>query len=258
MQMLQGKKGVIFGVANKRSIAWAIAESLSREGAELAITYQGDRVKENVDSLSKSLSNCTPLPCDVTNDTDVRNIFSSLSKKWGKLDFLIHSVAFAQAEDLQGEYIKTGADGFQQALMVSAYSLTRLTREARGLLEKSEGGGSVITLSYLGGEKAIPNYNVMGVAKAALENSVRYLANDLGPSNIRVNAISAGPLSTLAARGIKGFTDLLKHHREKAPMRRNTEPAEVGDTALFLASHLSRGITGEVVHVDGGFNILGV
>lgn len=187
MGILQGKKGVVFGVANKRSIAWAIAESLEGEGAQIAVTFQGERVKEGVESLSASLKHCIPLECDVSQAQDVRRVFDVLAKKWGKLDFLIHSIAFAQSEDLQGEFIKTSHDGFRQALMISAYSLTHVAREGRSLLEKADNGGSIVTLSYLGGERAIPNYNVMGVAKAALENSVRYLANDLGPSNIRVH-----------------------------------------------------------------------
>jgi enoyl-[acyl-carrier protein] reductase I len=254
-KLLEGKKGLILGVANKRSIAWAIAQSASREGAELAFTYQGERLKENVESLAATLPNSLILPCDVTQETQVDAVVNTLDEKWGGIDFLAHCVAYAKAEDLEGSFVKTKKDGFDTALGVSAYSLTLLTQKAAPLMEK-KGGGSIVTLTYLGGERVAPGYNVMGVAKAALEASVKYLASDLGSKNIRVNAISSGPISTLAARGISGFTDILKFARERAPLKRNTEPEEVGDTALFLFSHLSRGITGEVIYVDCGYNIL--
>lgn len=254
-RLMEGKKGLILGVANKRSIAWAIASSLAREGAELAFTYQGDRLKENVDELAGTLKDSLVLPCDVTNETEVSDVFTKIARAWGGLDFLIHAVAYAKAEDLEGDYVKTSKEGFDTALGVSAYSLTLVTQKAVPLFEK-RGGGSVITLTYLGGDRVAPRYNVMGVAKAALQASVRYLANDLGPKNIRVNAISAGPVNTLAARGIAGFTEILKVAREKAPLRRNTEAAEVGDTGLFLCSDWSRGITGQVIYVDSGFSIL--
>ncbi len=254
-RLMEGKKGLVFGVANKRSIAWAIASSLAREGAELAFTYQGERLKENVDELVGTLKNSLVLPCDVSDENQVKDVFKKIDSAWGGLDFLVHAVAYAKAEDLEGDYVKTSKDGFDTALGVSAYSLTLVSNHALPLLEK-KGGGSILTLTYLGGDRVAPRYNVMGVAKAALQASVRYLANDLGPKNIRVNAISAGPINTLAARGIAGFTEILKVAREKAPLRRNTEAAEVGDTALFLCSELSRGITGQVIFVDSGFSIL--
>ena len=255
-KLLEGKKGLILGVANKRSIAWAIAQSASREGAELAFTYQGERLKENVEELAKTLPNSIILPCDVMDEAQVNAVAGKLDQAWGGLDFVAHCIAYAKAEDLEGGYTKTSKEGFDTALGVSAYSLTRVSQKFAPLMEK-RGGGSIITLTYLGGERVAPGYNVMGIAKAALETSVKYLAYDLGQKNIRVNAISAGPINTLAARGITGFSDILKVAREKAPLKRNTEPEEVGDTALFLFSALSRGITGEVIFVDCGYNILG-
>lgn len=252
---MEGKKGIIFGVANKRSIAWAIAKSVSREGAQLAFTYQGERLEENVRELAGTLPNSLVLPCDVMQENQVEDVFKKLDEAWGGLDFMVHCVAFANAEDLEAEYVKTKKSGFDTALGVSAYSLTLLSQKAQPLMEK-KGGGSIVTLTYLGGERVAPRYNVMGIAKAALEASVKYLANDLGPKNIRVNAISAGPINTLAARGIAGFADILKVCREKSPLRRNTEPEEVGDTAMFLLGPLGRGITGEVIFVDCGYNIL--
>ncbi len=254
-QLMEGKKGLIFGVANKRSIAWAIARSVAREGAELAFTYQGERLEENVRELAGTLPGSLVLPCDVMQEAQVDEVYRKIDESWGGLDFLVHCVAFANAEDLEGDYVKTKKSGFDAALGVSAYSLTLLSQKAMPLMEK-KGGGSIVTLTYLGGERVAPRYNVMGVAKAALEASVKYLANDLGPKNIRVNAISSGPINTLAARGISGFTEILKICREKSPLRRNTEPEEVGDTALFLLGHLGRGITGEVIFVDCGYNIL--
>lgn len=253
--LLEGKRGLILGVANKRSIAWSIAKSTSDAGAKLAFTYQGERLEENVRALAEPLPGSLVLPCDVTDEAQVDAVMAKISAEWGALDFLVHCVAYAKADDLGGTYVKTRKDGFDLALGVSAYSLTLLTQKAQPLLEKA-GGGSVVTLSYLGGERVMPGYNVMGVAKAALECSIKYLATDLGPLNIRVNAISAGPINTLAARGITGFTEMLRMAREKTPLRRNTEPEEVGDTALFLVSHLSRGITGEVIHVDCGYNTI--
>ncbi len=253
--LLEGKKGLILGVANKRSIAWSIAKSAAAQGAKLAFTYQGDRLKENVEELANTIPDSIILPCDVTVESQVEDVFAKLDAAWGGLDFIAHCVAYAKAEDLQGGYAKTSKEGFDTALGVSAYSLTLVAQKAVPLFEKS-GGGSIVTLSYLGGERVAPGYNVMGVAKAALEMSVKYLAFDLGQKNIRVNAISAGPINTLAARGIAGLQDMLKIVREKAPLRRNTEPEEVGDTALFLVSSLSRGITGEILYVDNGYNIL--
>ncbi len=254
-KLLEGKKGLILGVANKRSIAWAIARSLSREGAELAFTYQGERLEENVRELAGTLPNSMVLPCDVMKENEVDAVAAKLDVSWGGLDFMAHCVAYAKAEDLEGNYLKTKKDGFDVALGVSAYSLTLLSQKMAPLMEK-KGAGSILTMTYLGGERVAPGYNVMGVAKAALQASVLYLAYDLGPKNIRVNAISAGPINTLAARGISGFSEILKVAREKSPLRRNTEAEEVGDTALFLCSSLSRGITGEVLFVDSGYHTL--
>lgn len=256
-RLLEGKKGLILGVANKRSIAWAIAQSAAREGAALAFTFQGERLEPNVRELAGTLEGSLVLPCDVTQESQVDEVFKKIDEVWGGLDFMAHCVAYAKAEDLDGAYLKVKKEGFETALGVSAYSLTLLAQKAAPLMEK-RGGGSILTLTYLGGERVAPGYNIMGVAKAALESSVRYLAYDLGPKNIRVNAVSAGPINTLAARGISGFTDILKVAREKAPLKRNTEPEEVGDTALFLFSRLSRGITGEVIFVDCGYNILAI
>jgi enoyl-[acyl-carrier protein] reductase I len=257
MKLLDGKTGLVVGVANKRSIAWAIAQALAGAGMRLAFTYQGERLRENVQELAATLPGALLYPCDVTSDAEIGAVFTALSHEFGALDTLVHSVAFAQKEDLEGEFVATSRDGFKLAHDISAYSLVALARAARPLLEKS-GQASVIAMTYYGSEKVAGNYNVMGVAKAALEASVRYLAADLGPRGIRVNAISAGPVNTLAARGIKGFTSILQHHAEKAPLRRNVELREVGDTALFLASRLSSGITGEVIFVDGGYHIMAV
>jgi enoyl-[acyl-carrier protein] reductase I len=258
MALLEGRTGIIFGVANKRSIAWAIAQALAREGMRLAFTYQGDRLKETVEELAGTLEGTSLiLPCDVTKDEDIDNVFATLSEKFGKVDGLVHSVAFAPREDLENDFVKTSREGFKLAHDISAYSLVALTRAAMPLMEKSN-GGSVLALTYHGAVKAVEGYNVMGVAKASLEASVRYLAANLGPKNIRVNAISAGPVNTLAARGIKGFTSMLHHHAEKAPLRRNVELEEIGNAALFLVSGMASGITGEVMYVDCGYNIMGL
>ena len=259
--LLAGKTGLIFGVAHKTSIAWAIAQALSKAGMKLAFTYQGERLEKNVRELVDTLpeeqrAEALILPCDVTKDEEIDAVYASVAREYGQLDTLVHCVAFAQKEDLAGSFVDTSRNGYQIAQDISSYSLTALTRGAVPLMEKS-GGGSVITLTYLGGERVVQNYNVMGVAKAALEMSVRYLAADLGSKNIRVNAISAGPIKTLAARGISGFSSILDKMEELTPMRRNVEAAEVGDTALYLASSLSRGVTGEVIHVDAGFHIMG-
>lgn len=255
--LLKGKTGLILGVANKWSIAWAIAQALSAAGMRLAFTYQGERLQKNVTALTESMPDALLYPCDVTDENQVKELFNNLSQDFGDgLDCLIHSVAFAKKEELGGEFVNTSRDGYLLAQEISAYSLTAVCREALPLMEK-RGGGSVVTLTYYGGEKVVPNYNVMGVAKAALEMSVRYLAEDLGPRNIRVNAISAGPIKTLAASGVSGFSQITDAMKEKAPMRRNIDAAEVADTALFLASHLSRGITGEVIHVDAGYHVKG-
>jgi enoyl-[acyl-carrier protein] reductase I len=257
MALLEGKTGIIFGVANKRSIAWAIAQALAREGMRLAFTYQGERLKESVEALATTMADALLLPCDVTSDAEIDAVFAEVDAKFGRLDALVHSVAFAPREDLEGDFHKTSREGYKTAHDISAYSLVGLTRAAIPLFEKS-GGGAVLAMSYYGAVKAIEGYNVMGVAKASLEASVRYLAANLGPKNIRVNAISAGPVNTLAARGIKGFTGMLKHYADKAPLRRNVELEEIGSSALFLLSPMSSAITGEVMYVDCGYNIVGL
>jgi enoyl-[acyl-carrier protein] reductase I len=252
--LLQGKTALIVGVANKRSIAWGIAEAFHREGARLAFNYQGERLKENVEGLAAGIPGSVVFPCDVTQDAEIDALFANVRSAFGRLDILVHCVAFAKKEDLEGAFSTTSRDGFGMALDISAYSLTALAQRAAPLME---GGGAIVALTYLGAERVVPKYNVMGVAKAALESSIRYLAYDLGSKNIRVNGISAGPINTLAARGIAGFTSILQHVRERSPLPRNTEPAEVGDTAVFLCSDMGRGITGEVIYVDNGFHIMG-
>lgn len=257
MGLLDGKTGIVFGVANKRSIAWAIAQALSREGMRLAFTYQGERLKDGVESLANTLPDSLILPCDVTNDQEIDSVYQSVDEAFGRLDALVHSVAFAPREDLEGEFVNTSREGFKTAHDISAYSLVALTRAALPLFDKS-GGGSVVALTYYGAEKAVEGYNVMGVAKASLEACVRYLAANLGRRSVRVNAISAGPVQTLAARGIKGFGTMFHHYEEKAPMRRNIELEEVGKAALFLLSPMSTAITGEIMHVDCGYNVIGM
>jgi enoyl-[acyl-carrier protein] reductase I len=257
MGLLDGKLGVVFGVANKRSIAWAIAQALAAAGMRLAFACQGERLRENVEPLAATLPGSVVHLCDVTEDAQIEAVFEAVRRDFGGLDTLVHSIAFAQREDLEGDFLDTSREGFRLAHDVSAYSLVALTRAAAPLLEQS-GQGSVIAMSYLGSERVATGYNVMGVAKASLESAVRYLAANLGPRGIRVNAISAGPVNTLAARGIRGFTGMLKHHAEVAPLRRNVELREVGDTALFLASRMASGITGEVLFVDCGYHIMAV
>ena len=252
--LLEGKKGLIIGVANKHSIAWAIAQAAAREGAELLFSYQNERLRENVEELVQTLPGASACVCDVGDDSQIDAMMKQVAQKLGRVDFLIHSLAFAPREELTGEFVNTTRQGFATALDVSAYSLIAVTRAAVPLMTE---GGSVVTLTYLGSERVVPHYNVMGVAKAALEATVRYLAHDLGPKNIRVNAVSAGPIKTLAARGVSGISKMVNHHRSFAPLRRATEQGEVGDTALFLVSPLGRGITGEVIYVDGGYHILG-
>ena len=254
--LLEGKKGLILGIANKRSIAWGIAQSVSREGARLAVTYQGERLKENVEELAQNLKDPVILPCDVAKDEDLDALAASVKDAFGGLDFVVHAVAYALREELDGEFVDTSREGYRIAQDISSYSLTALAKRMVPLMEGR--GGSIVTLSYLGGERVVPHYNVMGVAKAALEMSVRYLASDLGPKGIRVNAISAGPIKTLAASGVHGISKMLEYHRTHAPLRKNTEQEEVGDAALFLISGLSRGITGDVIHVDGGFHVMGM
>ena len=253
--LLEGKRGLVLGIANKRSIAWGIAQAAHREGARLAVTYQGERLLENVQELSQQLRDPLILPCDVSKDEDLKALAESVRNEFGTLDFVVHAVAFALREELDGDFVNTSREGYRIAQDISSYSLTALAREVVPLMPN---GGSIVTLSYLGGERVVPHYNVMGVAKAALEMSVRYLAADLGPKGIRVNAISAGPIKTLAASGVHGLSKMLEYHRTYAPMRRNTDQEEVGDTGLFLVSPLSRGVTGEVIHVDGGFHVIGM
>jgi enoyl-[acyl-carrier protein] reductase I len=251
---LEGRTAVVFGVANKRSIAWAIAQALQGAGARLAITYQNERLAQEAADLIKDLPNAEGFQCDVSHDGEVEQLFSKLKERYGKLDVLVHSIAFAPAEELKRPFVETTREGFRIAHDVSVYSLIALARAAAPLMTE---GGSIMTLTYYGAEKVVPNYNVMGVAKAALEATVRYLAWDLGKQKVRVNAISAGPIKTLAARGIAGLGDMLKGHMERAPLQRNVDPSEVGNAALFLASDLSTGVTGETIYVDCGYNIMG-
>ncbi|MGA2689678.1 MAG: enoyl-ACP reductase [Candidatus Korobacteraceae bacterium] len=252
---LQGRTAVVFGVANKRSIAWAIARQMQQAGAQLAITYQNERLKQEAADLIAELPNAQAFQCDVSRDEEIAQLFQQLKERYGKLNVLVHSIAYAPAEDLKGDFADTSRDGFRIALDTSAYSLVALARAARPLMTE---GGSIMTMTYYGSARVIPRYNVMGVAKAALEASVRYLAYDLGKNNIRVNAISAGPIKTLASRGISGFGDMLKEQAERAPLKRNVDVNEVATTAVFLASDAGSGITGETLYVDGGYNIMGV
>ena len=256
MSLLAGKIGLVFGVANKRSIAWAIAQAWHKAGATLAFTYQGERLKENVEELVSTFGPDTLLlPCDVTKDEDIAAVFAAVQQKFGKLHLLLHAVAFAPKEALEGRFVNTTRDAFKIAHDVSAYSLVALARGAAPLMTE---GGSIVAMSYYGAEKVIPHYNVMGVAKAALEASTRYLAYDLGTQNIRVNCISAGPVNTLAARGIAGFSAMLKHYEQHAPLKRNVLPDELGATGTFLASDGAAAITGQVIYVDCGYQIMGM
>ena len=252
-----GKTGLIVGIANKRSIAWAIAQATAGRGARLALTYQG-RFEENVQELSEGLANPPlVLRCDVSSDDEINGVFARLDQEFGGIDFVVHGAAFARKEELSEPFVNTSREGFRLALDISAYSLIALARAAAPLMEK-RGGGSIVTLSYLGSERVFPNYNVMGVAKAALEANVRYLAADLGPKNIRVNAVSAGPIRTISAMGISGFSSILGVYRDRAPLRRNVEAAEVGEAAAFLLSDAGKAISGEVLIVDGGFHVTGM
>jgi enoyl-[acyl-carrier protein] reductase I len=256
MSLLAGKLGIVFGVANKRSIAWAIAQAWHCAGAKLAFTYQGERLKENVGELAGTFGADTPiLPCDVTKDAEIANVFTTVGQKFGKLHLLLHSVAFAPREALEGTFVNTSREAFRTAHDVSAYSLVALAREAAPLMTE---GGSILAMTYYGSEKVIPHYNVMGVAKASLEASTRYLAYDLGPKKIRVNCISAGPVNTLAARGVSGFTEMLKHYEAHAPLKRNVLPDELGTAGVFLASDGATAITGQVIYVDCGYQIMGM
>jgi len=253
---LDGRVAVVFGVANKRSIAWSIAQGLHAAGAKLAITYQNERLEQEAKDLILSLPGAEAFMCDVSKDDDIARVFSQLKDRYGKLHVLVHSVAFAPAEELRGEFINTTREGFRIAHDVSVYSLIAVSRAAAPLMT-DEAGGSIMTMTYFGAEKVVPHYNVMAVAKAALECTVRYLASDLGPKKIRVNAISAGPIKTLAARGISGLSEMLKAHAERAPLKRNVDVHEVGSTGVFLASDASSGITGETIYVDCGYNVMG-
>jgi enoyl-[acyl-carrier protein] reductase I len=257
MSDLSGKTGLIVGIANKRSIAWAIAQAAQAAGARLAVTYQGERLEENVRELAQGLTDPLILPLDVTDDSQIANVFESVDRAFGGLDFLVHGAAYAPREELAAPFVQTTREGFRVSLDISAYSLVALARAALPLMER-RGGGSIVTLTYLGSQRIFQNYNVMGVAKAALEASVRYLAADLGPRNIRVNAISAGPIKTLAASGISGFSGILQVYRDRAPLRRTVEAAEVADAAMFLLGPAGRAVTAEVLMVDAGFHATGM
>lgn len=251
---LKGRTAIVFGVANKRSIAWAIAQKLNEAGARLLITYQNERLKLEAEDMIKELAGAEAYQCDVSQDAEIDRLFATLKEKHGKLDILVHSVAYAPPEALANNFVDTTREAFRVAHDVSVYSLIALSRAAAPLMTE---GGSILTLTYYGSTKVIPRYNVMGIAKAALEATVRYLAFELGRQNIRVNAISAGPIKTLAARGIKDLGEMLKSHEERAPLQRNIKTSEVGNTAVFLASDLASGITGEITYVDCGYNIMG-
>jgi enoyl-[acyl-carrier protein] reductase I len=257
MHDLTGKHGLIVGVANKRSIAWAIADAAAKAGARLAVTYQGDRLEGNVRELSAGLVEPLVMPCDVSSDDQIDAVFAGIDREFGGLDFVVHGAAFAPREELSAPFVQTSRGGFRTALDVSAYSLIALSRGAAPLMER-RGGGSILTLTYLGSKRVFQNYNVMGVAKAALEASVRYLAADLGPRNIRVNAISAGPIKTLAAAGIAGFSTILQVYRDRAPLRRTVETTEVADAALFLLSPAGSAVTAEILMVDAGYHATGM
>jgi enoyl-[acyl-carrier protein] reductase I len=256
MPVLSGKHALVVGVANKRSISWAITQALAREGARIALTYPSARLEENVRELAATLENPLILPCDVSSDEQIAELGRALDKEFDGLDILVHGAAFAKPEDLDAPFSQTSREGFRIALDVSAYSFVALAREVRPLMQR-RGGGSMLTLTYLGSERVFKNYNVMGVAKAALESAVRYLAAEFGPDSIRVNAISAGPIKTLAAMGISGFSSILGHYREHAPLRKNTETSEVADAALFLLGPMGRGVTAEILMVDAGFSVMG-
>jgi enoyl-[acyl-carrier protein] reductase I len=254
-QIMGGKRGLVMGVANNRSIAWGMAKACAAHGAELAFTYQGDALKKRVEPLAAELGATQVLPCDVTDDASMDAVFAELSESWGRLDFLIHAIAFSDKAELDGRYVDTTAKNFNQTMAISCYSLTALAQRAEKLMTN---GGSILTLTYYGAEKVMPHYNVMGVAKAALEASVRYLAADLGKQNIRVNAISAGPIKTLAASGISDFRYILKWNEYNSALRRTVTIEEVGDAGFYLLSDLSRGVTGEIHHVDAGYHVQGM
>jgi enoyl-[acyl-carrier protein] reductase I len=256
MRLLDGKKALVLGLANERSLAFGIAEKLTAEGATLALTYQGEALEERVRRLAETLRADVVLPCDVGSDAEIEALYAAVSRQLGSLDILVHAIAFAEKEDLIGPYYPVSRRGFLKALEIGAYSFTALARGAAPLMEGR--AGSMLTLTYFGAEKVIPHYNIMGVTKAALEASVRYLAADLGPQGIRVNGISAGPIKTLSAKGVSGFNSMLGHARTKSPLKRNVSAEDVGAAALFLLSDLSAGVTGEILHVDAGYNIMGM
>ncbi|WP_367715514.1 enoyl-ACP reductase FabI [Nitratireductor sp. GISD-1A_MAKvit] len=253
--LMAGKRGLILGVANNRSIAWGIAKACANAGAELALTYQGDALKKRVEPLAEELGAIVAGHCDVTDMDSVDAVFAKLEKEWGKLDFLVHAVAFSDKDELTGRYVDTSRENFLRSMDISVYSLTAIAKRAEPLMSD---GGSILTLTYYGAEKVMPHYNVMGVAKAALEASVRYLAVDMGGNNIRVNAISAGPIKTLAASGIGDFRYILRWNEYNSPLKRVVTTDEVGDSALYMLSHLSRGVTGEILHVDSGYHVVGM
>jgi enoyl-[acyl-carrier protein] reductase I len=253
--LMAGKRGLVMGVANNRSIGWGIAQACAREGAELAFTYQGDALKKRVEPLAQSVGAKLVLPCDVSDMASIDAVFSAIGETWGKLDFVVHAIAFSDKDELTGRYVDTSAENFKQSLFISCYSFTAIAQRAEKLMTD---GGSLLTLTYYGAEKVMPHYNVMGVAKAALEASVRYLAADLGKQNIRVNAISAGPIKTLAASGIGDFRYILKWNEYNSPLRRTVTIEEVGDSGLYLLSDLGRAVTGEIQHVDCGYHIVGM
>jgi enoyl-[acyl-carrier protein] reductase I len=253
--LMAGKRGLIMGVANNRSIAWGIAQACARQGAELAFTYQGDAIKKRVEPLAAEIGAKLVVPCDVTDMASIDATFVAIEKAWGKLDFVVHAIAFSDKDELTGRYVDTSADNFTKTMFISCYSFTAIAQRAEKLMTD---GGSLLTLTYYGAEKWMPHYNVMGVAKAALEASVRYMAADLGPKNIRVNAISAGPIKTLAASGIGDFRYILKWNEYNSPLRRTVTTEEVGDSGFYLLSDLSRGVTGEILHVDSGYHIVGM
>ncbi|WP_419905631.1 enoyl-ACP reductase FabI [Kiloniella sp.] len=253
--LMAGKRGLVMGVANDRSIAWGIAKAVADQGAELAFTYQGDALKKRVAPLAESVGSDILLQCDVTDDASVEATFREIEEKWGKLDFLVHAIAYADKEELKGKYLNTSRENFLQSLDISCYSFTSIAQHAAPLMKE---GGSLVTLTYYGAEQVMPHYNVMGVAKAALEASVKYLADDLGPDNIRVNAISAGPIKTLAASGIGDFRHILKWNELNSPMQRNVSIEQVGGAGLYLLSDMSGGVTGEIHHVDSGYHVVGM
>ena len=252
---MAGKKGLIMGVANERSIAWGIAKKVAEQGADLAFTFQGEALQKRVTPLAASLGSSLVLPCDVTDEASVDAVFSELESRWGKLDFVLHAIAYSDKEELKGQYVDTTRDNFERTMDISVYSFTEVTRKATAMMND---GGSLLTLTYYGAERVMPHYNVMGVAKAALEASVRYLAVDLGGRNIRVNGLSAGPMKTLAASGIGDFRYILKWNQYNSPLRRNVTMDDVGGAGLYLLSDLSGGVTGEIHHVDCGYNIVGM